>query len=345
MPARTTKPTFENLAKKRQGDFRDSSDTISNAGYNPSDDKGSRHRHLLALGSEDDNLYPTLQSDDGAKRFFSDRGIKWWKSSRSGDDNKVVGPTRNMASSQIACLNFMLPLVNIPGALVAAARAIDPDVCGIADIHYQANVSPIEFEWIGLDVSLEGGRTRGSQTTSIDAFMLAETETGLRRAYLLEWKYVEQYFRTKPDYKGEGKAGETRRKRYSPWYYADDSSFNLAVAPEMEDFLYEPFYQIMRQRLLADRMVQREELGVSETKVVIVVPQDNLAYRETITSPPLKEQFSEYATVGEIMHACLKVPGKQFAMVSPSILVDAVNKETGPKADHWAAYWRDRYGV
>ena len=343
--SQSREPKFEFSARVRQGDFRDSSDTISAAGRTPSDDKGSRHKHLLALGQEEENLYPAIRGAEGALRFFRERNIKWWKSSRSGDNSKVDGPTRNMASSQVACVNFLLPLIEIPSAMPAEPQAIDADVCGIADIHHQANASPIEFEWIGLDRSLEGGRTRGSQTTSIDAFMVAETAAGLRRAYLLEWKYVEQYFRTKPDFKGDGKAGETRRQRYSPYYYRDASSFNPVTAPEMEDFFYEPLYQIMRQRLLADRMVQNRELGVSEAKVVVVVPEENLSYRETITSPTLKERFPELKMVEQIMLATLRRPKDQFAMVAPYTLVNAVVGATDGMADHWASYWRERYGV
>ena len=41
----------------------------------------------------------------------------------------------------------------------------------------------------------------------------------------------------------------------------------------MDEFLYEPFYQAMRLRLLADRMVRERQLGVSDAKVVVVVPK------------------------------------------------------------------------
>ena len=338
---------FEYSAKSRQGDFRDSSDTISPEGSNPSDDIGTHHRHLLALGREMDNLYPSIRGADGALRFFKDRDIKWWKSSEKGGDSKGDGPTRNMASSQVACVNFLLPLVEIPGALLAALKGIDGDVRNIVDIEYQGNISPVEFEWIGLGRSLEGGRTRGARTTSIDAFVVAETETGRKRAYLLEWKYVEQYFSSKPEraYKGVGQAGETRRQRYSPWFYAESSSFNPATAPEMDDFLYEPFYQIMRQRLLADRMIADSELDVTEAKVVVVVPEENLAYRELITAPPLQERFPEIKTVAEVMETALKQPGEQFAMVAPAALVDSVEADCGESAAQWIEYWRRRYGV
>ena len=347
MTGQSREPKFEFSARRHQGNFRDSSDTISPEGRDPSDDKGVRHRHLLALGREMDNLYPSIRGADSALRFFKERSIKWWKSSRSGDNSKVDGPTRNMASSQVACVNFLLPLIEIPGALLAALKGIDGDVRNIVDIEYQGNVSPVEFEWIGLGRSLEGGRTRGARTTSIDAFVVAETETGRKRAYLLEWKYVEQYFSSRPEraYKGVGQAGETRRQRYSSWFYADASSFDPAIAPEMDDFLYEPFYQIMRQRLLADRMIADSELDVTEAKVVVVVPEENLAYREIITAPPLKERFPEIKTVAEIMETALKQPGEQFAMVAPAALVDSVEADCGESAAQWAEYWRRRYGV
>jgi hypothetical protein len=128
-------------------------------------------------------------------------------------------------------------------------------------------------------------------------------------------------------------------------YYADSSSFDITVVPDLEEFFYEPLYQIMRQRLLADRMAQNRELGVSEAKVVVVVPEENLSYRETITSPTLKERFPELKTVEQIMLATLRRPKEQFAMVAPYTLVNTIVGATDGMADHWASYWRERYGV
>ena len=309
-----------------------------------------RNPHLLSLGCEEENLYLGARGSGGAIDFFSQRGIKWWKSSRSGDDVEAEGPTRNMASSQVACVNFLLPLARIPGALLSALSAIDDDVRAIVDIHHEGNTSPVEFEWIGLDRSLEGGRTRGAQNTSIDAFLVAETEAGRRRAYLLEWKHVEQYLRTTPDFKGKGKSGETRRRRYCDRYRAPFSSFNPDVAPELDEFLYEPFYQIMRQRLLADRMIHRRELDVTEAKVVVVVPEQNRAYRSIAhggktTSPPLLRRFPRLETVDEVMRAALKDPDAQFDMLAPTTLLDAVIRVHRDETVAWAHYWRERYGV
>ena len=346
----TSRTDFERTAKRRQQDFKDASPTVSDKGRTPTDDKGIRHPHLLAKGCEVENLFPSIRGEDGAMDFFRRRRITWWTSPASGDSGKADKPTRNMASSQVACVNFMLPLAAIPGSLLAVLRALDDDVADIVDIDHAGETSNVEFEWIGLERSLEGGRTRGSQNTSIDAFLIAETVSGRRRAYLLEWKYVERYLRLRPEFKGEGTPGDTRRLRYAERFSAPFSSFNPATAPNLDDFLYEPFYQIMRQRLLADRMVEDRELGIHEAKVVVVVPKENCAYRaisdgRTCTSPPLAERFPGLGSVDAVVRASLKQPDSQFDMVAPSFLLDAVTQCLPGETVEWAEYWRSRYGV
>ena len=350
MQRRNSRTGFERSAKRRQQQFRDASPTVSDLGRSPTDDKGLRNPHLLAIGCEVENLFPGVWGEGGAIHFFRQRGIKWWKSSRSGDDSKSDGPTRNMASSQVACVNFLLPLAAIPEALLSVLRSIDEDVVGVVNISHDGHASDVEFEWIGLGHSLEGGKTRGSQNTSIDAFLVAETRAGRRRAYLLEWKYVERYLSSAPAFKGGGSQGDTRRLRYAERHRAPFSSFNPATAPDLDDFLYEPFYQIMRQRLLADRMVRECELGIDEAKVVVVVPEENWAYRtvsdgRTTTSPLLAQRFPQLKTVEAVMRAALKNPDSHFDMVAPSSLLDAVSQRLPGETAEWAAYWRDRYGV
>ena len=348
MPKRYSRTGFERSSKRRQQLFRDASLTISDQGRSPTDGKGVRNPHLLALGHEIENLFPGIRGE--AVDFFGQRDIKWWKNSRSGDDMASDGPTRNMASSQVACLNFLMPLAGIPGALSSVVHTIDDDALDVVDISHEGHTSSVEFEWIGLGHSLEGGRIRGSQNTSIDAFLVAETKAGKRRAYLLEWKYVERYLRNRPVSKGDGSQGITRRLRYAERYSSSFSSFNPATAPDMDDFLYEPFYQLMRQRLLADRMVQEHELGVDEATVVVVVPEQNWAYRTVSdgrakTSPSLARRFSELETVEAVMRASLKRPGTQFNMVAPSSLLNALSESLPSETAEWAGYWRDRYGV
>ncbi|MDE0457014.1 MAG: hypothetical protein OXI15_06960 [Chromatiales bacterium] len=323
--------SFGRLARERQAWFREQSSLPRYSG-------GRRHRHLLASGYEDENLYPTLRGENGARRFFEIRGIKWWQDTRNGDDSNGGRPTRNMASSQIACVNFLLPLTEVPDALTAMLRAMDDDVTGFVPIEDRHTRSPVELEWIGLAHALEGPavKTRGANSTSIDAFMIATTPGG-RRAYLMEWKYVEEYSRK--DLR-EGSSGETRRRRYER-LYAESASFS-GRAP-FEAWLFEPFYQIMRLRLLADRMVRDREIGVSEAKVVVVVPDGNRAYRERITSPWFATAFPNRA-VSDIVHETLVEPGNTYASVSQSTLADAVREHCADAVSSWSAYHRDRYG-
>ena len=330
-------PSFENAEKDRQANFRDKSSTISPEGRSPQD---IQRPYLLAQDYEEENLYPSIRGQDGALRYFSDRRIQWWSHGASGDRGGL--PTRNMASSQIACVNFLLPLLEIEGALTAVLRAIDGDVQGVIPIEHGETKSPVELEWIGVDGPLEEGAapTRGANTTSVDAFMVAKTATG-RRAYLLEWKYTETYRRG--NNLGQGRM-ETRLKRYSALYNSDFSSFKSDEIL-VDEFFSEPFYQLMRQRLLADRMVRCGELGVTEAKVVVVVPKENDAYRNRVTSPTLEKRFPDLKTVSDVFRATLKQPSDSYGMICPSMLVDAVERECGNAAAEWVAYQRERYGL
>ena len=179
-------------------------------------------------------------------------------------------------------------------------------------------------------------KTRGANSTSVDAFMIAQTPAG-RRAYLMEWKYVEEY---SPKDLGEGSKGKTRRRRYAR-LYTESPSFN-GRAP-LDAWLFEPFYQILRLRLLADRMVRDCEFGVSKAKVIVVVPEGNRAYRERITSPWFAKAFPN-RTVSDIVLETLVDPHSTYASVSQSTLADGVREHCGEAAASWSAYHRDRYG-
>ena len=343
-----SRASFEHSAKLRQGRFRDNSPTITDSVRRPADDLGRKYNYLLAPGHEEENLSPSIRGPGGAIDFFAQRNIKWWDASRSKDGG--YAPTRNMASSQVACVNFLLPLAGVPGGLLAVLQSLDADVREVIDIHHEGRHSPVEFEWIGINESLEGGQRRGAYETSVDAFIIADTASGQRRAYLLEWKYVERYLSGRPEYKGAGASGQTRRRRYEQRFKAFFSSFKPVVASDLDDFLYEPFYQLMRQRLLADRMVHDRELDIEQAKVIVVVPKENWAYRVvtdggTSTSPLLAQRFPHLENVDDIMRTCLKYPESQFDLVPAEVLLEGVQRKLPYETGNWASYWRERYGV
>lgn len=328
---------FKDREADRQGDFRDQSPTISRVGRTPADAAGKRHRHLLALRHEAENLIPFARGPGGVEDFFHARGIKWWKA-ETGGESRNPGPTRNLLSSQVLCVNFLFPLVENPEALTALLQAIDDDVVGVEPIVYEGlttTPSAVEFEWVGERRPLEEDKraTRGALVTSVDALLAARLKNGGLRAYLMEWKYTESY----PPKRDEGKDA-TRRTRYYGRYRSPTSPFREGVP--FIDWLYDPFYQIMRLLLLGQRMVDERELHVTEAVVVVVCPAANVEYRERITSPGLS-QFG--ATVDGVVRGLLKNP-KAFRMTTPAILMKSVGDRHDTDLEDWVAYHRQRYG-
>jgi len=341
----TVRPTPWLLeARRRQAEFRSRSQTISARGRSPSDPTGRRHDHLLALGSEDENLFPGIRGPEGARAFFKARGIKWWTSPSSGDKQTSPGPTRNLTSSQVACVNFWLPLAHRPDVLLAILGMLDTDVRAIAPLRYVAKTTGevvatnVELEWVGMTSTLEGKKySRGAHATSADALVVAHLEGGGRRAYIIEWKFVEKYGRAD---KGKGAKGRERRKCYTARYQAPSSPLDSRIP--LTNLLYDPFYQIMRLALLGGKMIEEQEFGVTEAKVVVVCPEENREYRECITSPTLKVRFRECRTVLEVLNKLWRRP-EYVAITTQHALTEAVVRNRVPGLDEWIAYQEDRY--
>jgi len=342
MPPAT--PRFGVIARRDQARFRGS---LSEAAQQPTDDKAKRNPHLLAHGHELENLFPGLRGDGAALTFFADRGIQWWTNARSGDrvpDATYVGPTRNLASSQVSCVNFLLPLASVPGALLAVLRELDADVIDvelIVDGHGHA--APVEFEWVGWREPLEGGRiTRGANQTSLDALVVARTTSG-RRAYLIEWKYCEEYLH--PEDKGEGRSGDTRKARYRHLCAAPTSSFNGTLP--FEELLYEPFYQLMRMLLLGDRMLVEgvtEALRVDDMRVVVVCPTANDDYRRVVPTTPLGLRLPNGSAVREAMRAGLKDPRRLDVIAQDQVVARLREGPLAADLKPWLDYHALRYG-
>jgi len=335
---------FETAAKARLAHFRQSSPTISIEGKAPSDTKGSTYAHLLALGHEEENLYPPLRGPGGAVEFFRQRGIPWWKAPQTGDEGSREFPTRNLASSQICCVNFLLPLATTNEAIRSVLTALHPDVEAVPEITYPRNgqelASQVEFEWVGLRDTLEGtsARNRGALATSADALILADLPAGGRRAYLLEWKYVESY--PSDQYLGDGAPGATRIGRYSPGFSRPSAIFSQEIP--LQAWLYKPFDQILRLLLLGQKMIDEGELGVTEFVTVVVCPEENIGYRSRITSPVMRSRFPTASTLEEVVHSSLRNPGL-FRIASQEDLLSAIAQRHSSDAQDWLSYHEARY--
>ena len=77
----------------------------------------------------------------------------------------------------------------------------------------------------------------------------------------------------------------------------------------------------------------------------MVVSVGNSSYRERSVSPALSERCHGARTVEEVMRAALKDSGRTFATISPSLLLESVERECGASVQDWSVYMRERYGM
>lgn len=262
------------------------------------------------------------------------RAAGWWLNHDIREKcTRASGPLSHqcahlLGSSQVACVNFLLPLASSAESLTAVLRVLDDDIVSVAPMEYDVPktglrcASFVELEWVGLGSTLEGAAaTRGANVTSADALVIGITADGRRRAYVFEWKNAESY--PNDEYKGHGSSGDKRRQRYSSMYAAPDSPFNGEVP--IDAMLYEPFYQLMRLGLLGAKMVREAEFGVSEARVVVACPAANVEYRNRVTSPELRSRPGK--TVESVMNGLARIPDA-FRVVDHAMLAAVFRQST-----------------
>jgi hypothetical protein len=217
---------------------------------------------------------------------------------------KLHDEVQNPLSSAAACLNVfgylnqnlskIIPFFKEFGVLID--EVIDfPSGINLDGEIYSDN-GPIIFEWIGPKKSAinEKGGTRGQNRTSIDAFFIAKIN-GKYTQVFIEWKFTESYNSGKTLHNFGGLKGIERLRRYStvpakersnnfPFNFKDEDPIGL------QDFSYEPFYQLLRMTLLAKETtpiiigkVKIENYNIihlvhSENNELLNVDKDNLKY-------------------------------------------------------------------
>ena len=113
--------------------------------------------------------------------------------------------------------------------------------------------------------------TRGANATSADAVVEFEHD-GAIETLLIEWKYTEKYG---PPISANG--NPTRLLRYSDKLFAPSGPIRFDLGLKIEDFFWEPFYQLARQQMLAWRMEAVKERGVGKVRVLHISPTANRA--------------------------------------------------------------------
>jgi hypothetical protein len=260
------------------------------------------------------NLFPPIR--EAALAYFKDNQIPWWK-------GETGLPTGHLLSSQIACLNHLFSFRDRQEIATEVLRGIEPSIKTALRI----DDGFVAFEFIGKKQYLmERGFTRGANCTSIDAAMLGETKDNKRILFLIEWKYTESYQR-------ESKYIPRRAQVYDHLIEAPDSPFVPEVKPEA--LYYEPFYQMMRQTLLAHQFELHKELDCNQCLHIHVIPDANKELKTTITSPDLHGK-----TIHEAWTPLLREPHK-YRPVDPTTLL--LPASSIPNTAQWFDYLTKRY--
>jgi len=234
------------------------------------------YAHCLPRAHAADNLLAGVRGEalSRMQRFE----IAWHGETPRAGLSGDAGPTTNLLSSQIQCINSLLSLEMAPDRLLERIETVVPGVRKLHPIRHTHQAKPeglVAFEWIGrenyLKERVKGPRTRGAFVTSADALIVAEREAGRRTGVLIEWKFTETYPDAKPFI---GAGGSDRREIYRTRYEATTSPF-LADKPPIDAYFHEPHYQFLRQTLLAQAMIEAKEHGVDSMVVLALVPAAN----------------------------------------------------------------------
>ena len=206
------------------------------------------------------NIWAGVRED--AIWYFNRNNIPFWDAGKE--------PTGHLLSSQISCINHLYFVRQRQDIATAILKGIDKNVRTALVMNESQDSGYVEFEVIGERNYLgEKLHTRGANSTSIDAMMLAELNNGLRKLFFIEWKYVESYSRTS---KATGHSGSTRIKTYWPLLSKSDCPIKNA---NTEGLFTEPYYQLMRQTLLAHEMTKERECKADKYIHLHIIPAEN----------------------------------------------------------------------
>lgn len=273
------------------------------------------------------NLSPAIQ--DEAKPFFAaNPPIQWHQHANHG------------LSSQVCCLNFLMPFVDRPDVLRRWVEHVTGEtVIEILPIETRGGRACfLTFEWIGdtdyLNEAKNGAqRKRGANATAADAAVMFRDAAGLTQLLLIEWKYTERYGQPIPP-GVDGAANATRRSRYRSSFSAPDGPIRADAGVSLDDFFYEPFYQMLRQQMLAFQ-AQKHDAAIDRARILHLSPAGNRPLHD-VTSPNLR-RFGTDAF--EIFSSLLSEPTNFQSMSIENAFAPLAN---WPDAD-WFSWLQSRY--
>ena len=272
------------------------------------------------------NLWEGIRGD--AIGYFKRNKIQWWMTNDY--------PPGHMLSSQIACLNHLFCLHKDKTLSTAVLKLLDDDIVEAAMV----DEGYVEFEFIGeKQFFKEKSFTRGANCTSIDAAMIGINSKGQKKFFLIEWKYTEFY---KPESKYIPARAEVYdgliKDRSSPFKEMGEFLIpnpNIDKNLGIQNFYFEPFYQLMRQTLLGWLFKENEDHKCTDYCNVHIIPKENTQLLDNVTSPNLKN-----GSITEAWESTLKDPKKYIPISPQDFLCPCLNKVN---SESFLSYLKKRY--
>lgn len=255
------------------------------------------------------NLLPEVRA--GALALFAELDIPW-------HDSVGGGPSNHLRDSQVQCVNALFSMVADPDRIKRAFGG----VVDIAEILQIEDGRYLTFEYIGAtDYFGEGfrhgkevGRRRGTNCTSVDAAFLFKTSAGVTELALVEWKFTESYLTAQDR---DAASDAVRIGRYAEELSSPASPVRSDVL-SIELLLDEPFYQLMRQQLLAHQLEKAHAHDAAVVRVLHVLAPDNAGYQASLVRD---EHRAIGATVDEVWAKLLRASDR-FVHVDPAVFLD-----------------------
>ena len=276
------------------------------------------------------NLFEGIRED--VQTYFRDFEIKWHL-------GRNRNPTNHLCGSQVCCVNFLYSFSQYPDALVTLLRPLFPTIRSMISLDRDDRY--VAHEWIGQENYLgektarNRKRTRGALFTSADAAVMFERKDGLKEFVLIEWKYTETYSATNLKF---SKSGTDRTAIYKHLFDRADFPIRKDLLQDFDALFFEPFYQLMRQQLLANEMERARELGADVVSLLHIAPAHNDQFNR-VTSPTLKHLGDKVTAVWQSL---VREPDR-FQSVSSEDLFGAFSIDQHPEMLTWWKYIADRY--
>lgn len=297
--------------------------------------KKNTYPFCLADGYSHENLHESFRNE--AIEYFKTRNIPW----HDAPEGQETLPSPHLCCSQTMCVNTLFPMTTDKELVRNTFQVYFPEMKETlpftADDPLSNGEYPyMSFEYVGEKTHFEGERKwpqRGAHCTSLDFAFFFRRFDGKRQLVLGEWKYTEEYTGNKlpPTDKINHTRWNTYQCDFQVWR-ADNPN-----VPTYEHYFAEPFYQLMRQSVLADKMQLDHEMDADIVVHLHISPKANKEFSNTFTSPV----FSKYGNT--VLEAWKSIcPQDKFICVHSESLLTAIEQVAENRK--WTEWLLKRYG-